>query len=315
MSSRPATPRLAIIVATRNRAPRLRRLLASYVAMTGVDHVQSEVVVADDGSTDETSDVVAETTATHPSVRRLALPGGGKSRALNAAIRATTAPLLAFVDDDVELDREWLVAVDAYFGRVDVGAAQGTLRLPPEAAADARLVAAVERWHTIPRCDYGPGVTESPSLIGANMLVTRRAFARVGLFDERLGPGAAGASEDTELAARLRAGGERIGYVPDAIVYHAVEPDRLSAGYFRALHESRGRSRIYYKQRPGSSPLWLAFRVLPDVALAGLGVAVSTFGGGEPRRRALARWYHYRALLAAGRAPRLPGGVPRLDEA
>jgi GT2 family glycosyltransferase len=144
--------------------------------------------------------------------------------------------------------------------------------------------------------------------------VTREAFAAVGLFDERLGPGAAGASEDTELANRLRAAGRRIGYVPDAIAYHAVEHDRLSAAYFRALHEARGRSRIYYKYPGAPSTIGLTVRLLPDLGLAALGVAATALGnGGERRRRALARWYHYRAMLAAGRAPRLPGGVPRLD--
>jgi GT2 family glycosyltransferase len=306
---------LAILVATRDRAPRLRRLLASCLALDGRERLCPDIVVADDGSTDETARVVAEAAAARSAVRRLALPGGGKSRALNAAVRATTAAWLAFVDDDVELDPRWLVAVEAYLGRHDVGAAQGTIRLPPAAAEDPTIAAALARWHTIPQCDYGPTVTDAPSLIGANMLVARRAFARVGLFDERLGPGAAGASEDTELAMRLRAAGERIGYVADAIVYHAVEPERLSARYFRALHESRGRSRIYYKQREPRAPWRFALRLLPDLALSALGAAVGRIRGGEPERRALARWYHYRALLAASRAPRLPGGVPRLDQA
>jgi GT2 family glycosyltransferase len=308
-------PALAIVVATRDRAPRLRRLLASCRALVGREPQAPEIVVADDGSTDDTARVVAEAAAEDAAVRHLPLAGNGKSRALNAAIRATTAPLLAFVDDDVELDPQWLLAMQGYLGRHDVGAAQGTIRLPPAAAADPAIVAALARWHTIPQCDYGPSVTEAPALIGANMLVTRRAFARVGLFDERLGPGAAGASEDTELAARLRAAGERIGYVADAIVYHAVEPERLSAAYFRALHESRGRSRLYYKQRQPRSPLVLALRLLPDLVVAALGVVASRLRGGESERPALARWYHYRAMLAAGRAPRLPGGVPRLDEA
>jgi GT2 family glycosyltransferase len=307
---------LAIIVATRNRERRLRRLLGSIFAMTGVEHVVPELVVADNGSTDHTPRVTADAAAAHPNLRYLAVPEGGKSRALNTAIRSTSAALLAFVDDDVELDPGWLVAVDSYFARTPIGAAQGTIRLPPEAAADPGIVAAIERWHTIPRCDFGPTVSKSSSLTGANMLVTRSAFARVGLFDERLGPGAAGASEDTELAARLRAAGERIGYIPDAIVYHAVEPDRLCASYFRALHESRGRSRIYYKYRDQRSTLGLALRLLPDLGLAALRLATTALGSGsESRRRALARWYHYRAMLAAGRAPRLPGGVPRLDGA
>jgi len=309
-------PGLAIIVATRNRERRLRRLLGSLFAMTGVERIAPEVVVADNGSTDATARVTAEATATHPTLRHLAVPEGGKSRALNTAIRNTSAPLLAFVDDDVELDRDWLVAVDGYFARTAIAAAQGTIRLPPEVAADPTLVAAIERWHTIPHCDYGPTVAESGSLTGANMFVTRRAFARVGLFDERLGPGAAGASEDTELALRLRAAGERIGFVPDAIVYHAVEPDRLCATYFRTLHESRGRSRIYYKFPEGRSTSGLTLRLLPDLARAALGLATTAFAhGGERRRRALARWYHYRAMLAAGRTPRLPGGVPPLDGA
>lgn len=305
---------LAIVVATRNREPRLRRLLASFFAMTGVDRLAPVLVIADDGSTDGTAALVTATTRTRPTVRHLAVPSGGKCRALNAAIQRTSADLYAFVDDDVELDRDWLVAVDAFFARTTVAAAQGTIRVPPEAAADPTIVAAIARWHTIPHCDFGPTVTEAASLTGANMFVTRRAFARVGLFDERLGPGAAGASEDTELAARIRAAGERLGYLPDAIVYHAVEPDRLSPGYFRALHESRGRSRIYYKFAADRAPLAIALRLLPDVARAALGVAASTLGsGGESHRRALARWYHYRAMLTAARAPRLPGGIPRLE--
>ena len=306
---------LAIIVATRDRERHLRRLLASVFAMTGVDRLVPEVIVADNGSTDRTAAVAADAAAGHPNVRYLAVPEPGKSRALNAAIRGTAASLLAFVDDDVELDRDWLVAVDAYFARQAVGAAQGTIRLAPEAAADPTLVTAIERWHTVPRCDYGPSVTESRSLIGANMVVARSTFARVGLFDERLGPGAAGASEDTELAARIAAASIAIGYIPDAIVYHAVERERLSAEFFRALHESRGRSRLYYKDAGRRSPLGLTLRLLPDLASAALAVAASAIGsGGESRRRALARWYHYRAMLAAGRAPRLAGGAPRLDD-
>ncbi len=306
---------LAILVATRNREPSLRRLLASIVAMTGFDTAAPAVVIADNGSTDRTAELVATTAAAHPNVRHLSVPLGGKSRALNVAIRATPAERYAFLDDDVELDSQWLVAVEAFFARARFAAAQGAIHVTPDAAANAALVAAIDRWHTIPRCDLGPAAVEAPSLIGANMLVTRRAFARVGLFDERLGPGAAGASEDTELALRLHAAGERIGWIPDAIAHHAVEPERLCATYFRALHEARGRSRIYYKFGSRRSSLAIALRLLPDVARAALGVAATTLAAhGEARRRALARWYHYRAMLAAGRAPRLSGGAPRLDE-
>jgi GT2 family glycosyltransferase len=305
---------LAIVVATRNREPRLRRFIASFFAMTGVDRVAPVLVLADNGSTDGTAALAAATAAAHPTVRHLAVPTGGKCRALNEAIATTPADRFAFVDDDVELDPEWLVAVEAYCARASVTAAQGTIRVPPAVADDPMLVAAIARWHTIPHCDYGPTAVESPSLIGANMVVGRRAFERVGLFDERLGPGAAGASEDTELAARIHAAGDRIGYIPDAIVYHAVEPDRLNAAYFRTLHEARGRSRVYYKFRDDRSPMSIALRVFPDVARAALAVALTSVRNpSESHRRALARWHHYRAMLHATRTPRLKGGIPRLS--
>jgi len=300
---------LAIVVATRDRAVALRRLLASAVAMTGWERVTPELIVVDDGSSDATRLVVAEAARRAMTIRYLAGPGGGKSRALNQAIRATDAALLAFVDDDVEFDPGWLVAAVGYAPASDVVAAQGTIRLPPESAGDPAIVSALERWRTIPFCDHGPSASEAGSLIGANMLVWRATFARIGLFDERLGPGAAGACEDTELARRIRATGGRIGYVPDAIVYHDVDPERLSAAYFRTLHARRGRSRIYYK-RSG-----LASHILPNLGVAALRLALATvIGRPQARARALGRWYHYRAMLGAARAAPVAGGVPRLEE-
>lgn len=55
---------------------------------------------------------------------------------------------------------------------------------------------------------------------GANMAVRREAFERVGMFDERLGAGAAGCSEDSELWYRLLAEGWECRYEPSAVVFH-----------------------------------------------------------------------------------------------
>jgi GT2 family glycosyltransferase len=300
---------LALLVATRDRAELLRRMLASAGARAGAGADALELVVADDGSTDATPAVVAAAAAERPWIRHLRLPAGGKTRALNRAVRATGAPLVACVDDDVELDPGWLAAVRAYFARPDApAAAQGTIRIAPAAAADPALAAAVDRWRTVPRCDLGPGAVESRSLVGANILLTRAILARVGLFDERLGPGAAGTSEDTELARRILGAGARIGYLRDAIVYHAVDPARLTPSYFRELHESRGRSRLVYKR------YGLASHILPNLGRAALGVASGALtGSARGRLRALGRWYHYRAILRERHAPPPPGGVPSLD--
>lgn len=299
---------LAIIVASRNREAMLRRMLASAHALDAIDRQRPEIIVADNGSQDGTRRVVDAATAQDANVRYMWVPHGGKTHALNAAIRATNAPILAFVDDDVTFDEAWLGAATDYFAHTDAGAAQGTIRLPPAVAADPALAAEVERWGTIPHRELAPTARTCRSLTGANMFVTRHTFARVGLFDERLGPGAAGACEDTELALRVRAAGIDIGTIPHAVVYHAVERDRLTADYLRTMHELRGRSRAYYKPTGAS-------RILPNLGTAALRIAWTALGGSaQSRAHALGRWYHYRAMLGMQRSPRLTGGAPRLDE-
>lgn len=53
-------------------------------------------------------------------------------------------------------------------------------------------------------------------------------WERVGLFDLRLGPGASGFSEDTEFSIRICKAGFKIGYTPHAVVYHELNPERVT---------------------------------------------------------------------------------------
>jgi hypothetical protein len=57
----------------------------------------------------------------------------------------------------------------------------------------------------------------------------------VGFFDSRLGPGAAGFSEDTEYSIRIRNAGFKIGYTPGAIVYHELNPKRYGHPFLPLL--------------------------------------------------------------------------------
>lgn len=91
-------PRVAVVVATWNRRALLAQALASATSQSFAD---LEVVVADDGSTDGTADEVASVAARDPRVSHLPLPRSGfDGKVRNAAIRATSAPLVAFLDDD-----------------------------------------------------------------------------------------------------------------------------------------------------------------------------------------------------------------------
>jgi GT2 family glycosyltransferase len=91
------------------------------------------------------------------------------------------------------------------------------------------------------------------------MSFKREVLDRVGFFDTRLGPGAAGFSEDTEYSTRIRRAGFKIGYTPQAVVYHELNPARYGRNYNRTVQYRKGLSRSLYRRDS------LLFDVLPNL--------------------------------------------------
>jgi cellulose synthase/poly-beta-1,6-N-acetylglucosamine synthase-like glycosyltransferase len=102
----------------------------------------------------------------------------------------------------------------------------------------------------------GP-VTRPP--YGANMAYRREMFERYGLFRTDLGPRGREMirGEDTEFGLRLLAGGERVLYVPGAIVYRPVEPERMRLRYFEQYYFGEGRMQIRAFPLPPGTVRWL----------------------------------------------------------
>ena len=93
-------PLLSVVVPTRDRSERLRAALQSLRAQTFADF---EVIVVDDGSTDDTPALLAELSAADPRITSVRLPGGsGAAGARNRGISAASGAYLAFLDDDDE---------------------------------------------------------------------------------------------------------------------------------------------------------------------------------------------------------------------
>jgi len=283
-------PTLSVIVPTRDRAESLRHLLAS-LGRLNPPAVPFEIVIADNGSTDETPRLLAEWRTAAPGRVVVRVNEQGKSRALNAAIAASRGQLLAFLDDDVEVDPAWLAEVWEYFTRRDVVAAQGSVLWPDEATSDPELYALLDRYRTIVHLDLDNDAPRT-KLTGANMAVRRHTLGVVGVFNEKLGPGAAGLSEDNELADRIRAHGGRIGYMSKARVTHEIDRSRLTEEYFREYHRRQGRSRFAYKHNG------IATSILPNLVKAIFSYLVySAIGNVRKQYRAKGRYYHYREML------------------
>jgi len=296
---------VSIIIATRNRAGSLRKMLAT------LDRVQlplvgAEVIVVDNGSNDETPQILADWEKAGRARQRLRVEQPGKSRALNAVIRTAQGEILAFLDDDVVVHPSYLVELWDYFATHDCAAAQGAVLWPPGTDDDPSLRPLLKRYQScIVRADL-PTDALPYSLRGANMAVRRSVFKMIGLFlDERLGPGAAGFSEDDELADRIRALGGWIGYARAAQVIHEVDNARLTEDYFRERHRRQGRSRFIYKPRGLAT-------IMPNLVKAAFHYTLyGVLGDVRKQYYAKGRYYHYREMLNMVAQRRAASGIVR----
>lgn len=287
-------PALSVIVATHDRSS-LRLLLDGLSRVNGSEAVPFEVIVANNAGNEVTAEVVAKTAQEYSAsgllVQVVREPLPGKCRAQNSAIRAARGSIMAFLDDDVQVTPGWIEAIGAFFIRYPLDAMQGAILMPPPLHQDTAFLNAWNRYRTIPYINYGDHVMEIYTLTGPNIAIKREIFEKVGLFDERLGPGRSGMSEDVEFAQRILKAGGHIGYEPRAVVYHEADWDRLNEDFFRKRHEQQGRSRLLYKKQS-------IFSIVPNLMRS-----VWTFGwysvvGNERKKyRAKGRYYHYRAML------------------
>jgi hypothetical protein len=183
--------RVSFVIPVRNDALRLSRCLATIVANDyPADAV--EIVVADNGSTDESVDV-----ARRAGARVLSLPGLSVAELRNRAAAVATGAVLAFVDADHLIASGWIRAASEAFNDRDIGAV-GALCHPPRPGSWVQQMYGALRGSTVGRSDV--------EWLGAgNMAVSRQAFDAVHGFDDSLRT-----CEDVDLCQRLRALGWRI---------------------------------------------------------------------------------------------------------
>jgi cellulose synthase/poly-beta-1,6-N-acetylglucosamine synthase-like glycosyltransferase len=198
-----ARPPVAVIVATRDR-PAL--LAGALDALQAALRPGDELLVVDSGSRSAATGQLCA--ARGVAVLRLEEPG--TSRARNAGLVATAAPLVAFTDDDCLPQAGWTTALAGAFADPATGLVTGRV------LADRAVPAPV----SLEESTTARAFTE-PVGHGANCCFRREALLAVGGFDERLGPGTPGrAAEDRDAFRRVLAAGWQGRYVPDALVLH-----------------------------------------------------------------------------------------------
>jgi GT2 family glycosyltransferase len=141
----------------------------------------------------------------------------------------------------------------------------------------------------LPIADDGDQVIEVRGVLGANMGFRASALRQVGPFDERLGPGACGHEEETEMSARLRSAGFKIGYAPEALVYHEVDRSRADRNRFIRISRERGRCRMIHEKHSATEVIVKNAIALTRLRFAQLVGASLPRIAREERRLAIAR--------------------------
>ena len=234
-----------VVIATRNRAHSLRLTLDSLRRMIPPDGAW-EIVVVDNASTDDTRATIAEFESAMPGIVRYAREERrGKSFAVNAGIGEGRGEWLLFTDDDVIVDPGWCRALTSAMQRGECIGAGGRIVAEWTAPLPAWLEPhGPNRLMNVVAFDVGeaPGELRTAPF-GPNMAFRRTAFERHGLFRTDLGPGAGRylPGQDTEFGRRLLAAGERLAWVPDAIVRHALQPEKMRKRYVASWYFGYGR--------------------------------------------------------------------------
>jgi glycosyltransferase involved in cell wall biosynthesis len=254
---------LSVVIPSYNRAPVLARCLDALAAQ---DPAADEVVVVDDGSTDDTPAVLAE----RDWVRVVRQDNGGRAAAKNAGIDAARGDVILFLDDDV-IATPGLVGRHAAHHRERPELHEGLLGLvtwSPEVEVTRHM-----HWleHGGPLFHYDE--IDDPGDVSWKMLYT----ANVSLKREFLEPFDAGLPifEDSELAYRLRQRGLRLRYDAAAIGWHLREetPERTE----RRMREVGASARLLHAKWPELREPPPSFSIAGRVKAAGA-VALSRAG-------------------------------------
>jgi GT2 family glycosyltransferase len=207
---------VSVVIPTRGRPDLIARSVRAVLAN---EHPDFDVVVVDQSDDDRTGEIVRAIARGDRRLRYVHTMPPGLSRAYNVGIRLTTAPIIAFTDDDCVAARDWISSVArAFEGDPSAEMLYGRVAMPRDLEPrDGQVpVLPIERAERLDRRNgfriYG---------MGANYALRRTLFERIGGFDEILGGGGPlRSSQDFDFQFRAYRAGAAVLLRPEVVVDH-----------------------------------------------------------------------------------------------
>lgn len=245
-------PSFSVVVCSYNGAQRIKSCLSSLLNLNYPDY---EILVVDDGSTDNTSEVVRE----YEAVRLIQTEHAGLSAGRNRGAREARGEIIAYTDDDCQPDSEWLHWLAHAFTKGGWDACGGP-NLPPRSAdmlhgADGMIDEVVVASAPGAPSHVLVSDNEAEHLPGCNLAVRKSVWQAVGGFRERYRI----AGDDVDFCWRLQEAGLRLGFSAAAFVWHRRRTNLW--GYFKQQYQYGKAEALLMRDHPdrfrsGSGAVW-----------------------------------------------------------
>lgn len=263
----------SVVICTYNRSTHLKNVLKSLSEQIVPENLEWEIIVVDNNSIDDTSKVVKDFgNSSGTPIKYLKEEKQGLSHARNRGIMESKGKYIAFTDDDVIVDENWVSSLYEAFQRYGCDCVGGRIFMKPVRKLPRWLKK--ELWGFLAYLDYGnePFQISDHFIFGTNMAFARDILDNVTYFNTELGR--TGyipiGGEETDIVKRILQKGGKAYYQPTAIVYHVIDEYKLKKSYFRRLHYYSGwcEGRFYkvkFKKHIYGIPLFIFVQLLRSV--------------------------------------------------
>ena len=234
----------------------IHRILAS-------DYPHMEVIVADDGSKDRTSAIVAAAFGGNPRVRLMTMVNGGKASALNRALAVAQGEIVVALDADTQFEPQTIARLVRWFENARVGAVAGNAKV-------GNRVNLVTRWQAVEYVTAQNIERRALTRFGAIMVVPgavgawrRSALSEVGGYPEDT------LAEDQDLTIAIQRAGWKVCYDEDAVAWTEA-PETLGALSKQRFRWAFGTLQCLWKHRAvlwARKPAGLSFVGMPQAWL------------------------------------------------
>lgn len=243
---------ISVIICTYNRERYIYNVLQS-IAEGNLSKESYEIVLVDNNSSDNTKGECDRFMADYPEIRLhyCIEPNQGLSYARNCGIRESKGDVLAYVDDDALVNKEYLSTYADFFERNPQAVAAGGPILPEYDGCDepewmshyTRQLVTGKLWLGEKEREFPGGAFPG----GGNAAYRKSVFDAIGLFNVELGRKGNSliGAEEKDLFDKMTTRGMKFYYLPTAILYHLIPPKKLTQNYFNRLTLGIGQSERY----------------------------------------------------------------------